>query len=200
MLPRTGLGAGPFDQFRSVVLPLARRSFVTAASLGFAHTVGEFGVVLMIGGNIPGETQVAVDRPVRLRGIPAVRRGPPPGRGPGGVFPPGPAVPALSPRPAGKLAGAGMSGLSLRLDCPGENKLPACSSTASCPAPVSPPSTAPAAAARAPCSTAWPAAPTCSRQPGKLSRRTLGWRRIRGCRPGNAAWPTCSRTRACSRT
>lgn len=52
------LGATPLDQFRSVVLPLARRSFVTAASLGFAHTVGEFGVVLMIGGNIPGETQV----------------------------------------------------------------------------------------------------------------------------------------------
>ena len=52
------LGANPFDQFRSVVLPLTRRSFVTAASLGFAHTVGEFGVVLMIGANIPGETQV----------------------------------------------------------------------------------------------------------------------------------------------
>jgi molybdate transport system permease protein len=52
------LGATPLDQFRSVVLPLTRRSFVTAASLGFAHTVGEFGVVLMIGGNIPGETQV----------------------------------------------------------------------------------------------------------------------------------------------
>jgi molybdate transport system permease protein len=52
------LGASPLDQFRSIVLPLARRSFVTAASLGFAHTVGEFGVVLMIGGNIPGETQV----------------------------------------------------------------------------------------------------------------------------------------------
>ncbi|MGB1139375.1 MAG: molybdate ABC transporter permease subunit [Halioglobus sp.] len=52
------LGAGPLDQFRSIVLPLTRRSFVTAASLGFAHTVGEFGVVLMIGGNIPGETQV----------------------------------------------------------------------------------------------------------------------------------------------
>lgn len=52
------LGATPRDQFRSVVLPLTRRSFVTAASLGFAHTVGEFGVVLMIGGNIPGETQV----------------------------------------------------------------------------------------------------------------------------------------------
>lgn len=52
------LGATPLDQFRSVVMPLTRRSFVTAASLGFAHTVGEFGVVLMIGGNIPGETQV----------------------------------------------------------------------------------------------------------------------------------------------
>ena len=52
------LGAAPRDQFRSLVLPLCRRSFITAASLGFAHTGGEFGVVLMIGGNIPGETQV----------------------------------------------------------------------------------------------------------------------------------------------
>lgn len=52
------LGAPPLDQFRSVVMPLSRRSFIAAASLGFAHTVGEFGVVLMIGGNIPGETQV----------------------------------------------------------------------------------------------------------------------------------------------
>ncbi len=52
------LGAAPLDQFRSVVIPLSRRSFVIAACLGFAHTVGEFGVVLMIGGNIPGETQV----------------------------------------------------------------------------------------------------------------------------------------------
>ncbi len=52
------LGAPPFDQFKSVVLPMCKRSFVTAASLGFAHTVGEFGVVLMIGGNIPGETQL----------------------------------------------------------------------------------------------------------------------------------------------
>jgi molybdate transport system permease protein len=52
------LGARPFDQFRSIVIPLCTRSFITAASLGFAHTVGEFGVVLMIGGNIPGETQV----------------------------------------------------------------------------------------------------------------------------------------------
>jgi len=52
------LGANPADQFRSVVLPLTRRSFVVAASLGFAHTVGEFGVILMIGGNIPGETRV----------------------------------------------------------------------------------------------------------------------------------------------
>ncbi|MGK0499602.1 MAG: molybdate transport system permease protein [Oceanicoccus sp.] len=52
------MGASKRDQFFSVVLPLSRRSFITAASLGFAHTVGEFGVVLMIGGNIPGETQV----------------------------------------------------------------------------------------------------------------------------------------------
>jgi molybdate transport system permease protein len=52
------LGATPRDQFFSVVLPLTRRSFVIAAALGFAHTVGEFGVILMIGGNIPGETQV----------------------------------------------------------------------------------------------------------------------------------------------
>lgn len=52
------LGASPIDQFRSLVVPLCRRSFIIAASLGFAHTVGEFGVVLMIGGNIPGETQV----------------------------------------------------------------------------------------------------------------------------------------------
>jgi molybdate transport system permease protein len=52
------MGATPWDQFRSVVVPMTRRSFIVAASLGFAHTVGEFGVVLMIGGNIPGETQV----------------------------------------------------------------------------------------------------------------------------------------------
>ena len=53
------LRAGPWDAFFTVVLPLARPGFVTAAILGFAHTVGEFGVVLMIGGNIPGKTQVA---------------------------------------------------------------------------------------------------------------------------------------------
>ena len=52
------LGAAPLDRFRSVVLPLAASGFVTAAVLGFAHTLGEFGVVLMIGGNIPGETRV----------------------------------------------------------------------------------------------------------------------------------------------
>jgi molybdate transport system permease protein len=52
------MGADKKDQFLSIVLPLSRRSFITAATLGFAHTVGEFGVVLMIGGNIPGETQV----------------------------------------------------------------------------------------------------------------------------------------------
>jgi len=52
------LGAAPLDRFRSVALPLAASGFVTASVLGFAHTLGEFGVVLMIGGNIPGETQV----------------------------------------------------------------------------------------------------------------------------------------------
>ncbi|TGD75113.1 molybdate ABC transporter permease subunit [Mangrovimicrobium sediminis] len=52
------LRAGPLDRFFSVVLPQARPGLLTAAVLGFAHTVGEFGVVLMIGGNIPGETQV----------------------------------------------------------------------------------------------------------------------------------------------
>jgi len=52
------LRAGPWDTFRSIVLPLARPGFVTAAVLGFAHTVGEFGVVLMIGGNIPERTRV----------------------------------------------------------------------------------------------------------------------------------------------
>ena len=52
------LRASPWDRFVSVALPLARPGFVTASVLGFAHTVGEFGVVLMIGGNIPGETRV----------------------------------------------------------------------------------------------------------------------------------------------
>ncbi len=52
------LRASPFDRFLTVAVPLARPGFLTAAVLGFAHTVGEFGVVLMIGGSIPGETQV----------------------------------------------------------------------------------------------------------------------------------------------
>ena len=52
------LGAGPWRRFRSVVLPLSRGGLLTAATLGFAHTIGEFGVVLMIGGNVPGETRV----------------------------------------------------------------------------------------------------------------------------------------------
>ncbi len=52
------LGAGAFDRFFNIVLPITKASFITAASLGFAHTVGEFGVVLMIGGNIPSETRV----------------------------------------------------------------------------------------------------------------------------------------------
>lgn len=53
------LRAPPLDRFLTVVVPLSRHGFLTAAVLGFAHTVGEFGVVLMIGGNIPGETRVA---------------------------------------------------------------------------------------------------------------------------------------------
>jgi len=53
------LGAGPVDRFFSVTLPLSRRHYLIAATLAFAHTVGEFGVILMIGGNIPGVTQVA---------------------------------------------------------------------------------------------------------------------------------------------
>lgn len=52
------LRAGPLDRFLHVVLPLARGGIVQAAVLTFAHTVGEFGVVLMIGGNIPGQTRV----------------------------------------------------------------------------------------------------------------------------------------------
>jgi len=52
------LRAGPWDRFLHVVLPLARPGFLSASVLGFAHTLGEFGVVLMIGGNIPGQTRV----------------------------------------------------------------------------------------------------------------------------------------------
>lgn len=51
------LRAGPWDRFWSVAVPLARPGFLSAAVLGFAHTVGEFGIVLMIGGNIPGKTR-----------------------------------------------------------------------------------------------------------------------------------------------
>ncbi|MEO0918820.1 MAG: molybdate ABC transporter permease subunit, partial [Pseudomonadota bacterium] len=52
------LGASPRDALLTVALPLARRGFLTGAVLSFAHTVGEFGVILMIGGSIPGETKV----------------------------------------------------------------------------------------------------------------------------------------------
>ncbi len=52
------LRASPWDTFWHVVLPLTRRGFISAAVLSFAHTVGEFGVVLMLGGNIPGATRV----------------------------------------------------------------------------------------------------------------------------------------------
>jgi molybdate transport system permease protein len=53
------LRASPWNRFFTVALPLAARGFITAAVLAFAHTLGEFGVVLMIGGNIPGRTQTA---------------------------------------------------------------------------------------------------------------------------------------------
>ncbi|MFP6807038.1 MAG: molybdate ABC transporter permease subunit [Pseudomonadales bacterium] len=52
------LGAGPVDRFFNIIIPLCRTGFIVAATLAFAHTVGEFGIVLMIGGNIPDETRV----------------------------------------------------------------------------------------------------------------------------------------------
>ena len=52
------LGAKPKDAFFSIAVPMAKRGYLTAGVLGFAHTLGEFGVVLMIGGNIPGETRL----------------------------------------------------------------------------------------------------------------------------------------------
>ncbi|MDH5572882.1 MAG: molybdate ABC transporter permease subunit [Gammaproteobacteria bacterium] len=52
------LGASSLDRFFTVAVPMARHGFISASVLGFAHTIGEFGVVLMIGGNIPGETRV----------------------------------------------------------------------------------------------------------------------------------------------
>jgi len=52
------LGANRLDRFFTIVMPLSKASFITATTLGFAHTIGEFGVVLMIGGNIPEETRV----------------------------------------------------------------------------------------------------------------------------------------------
>jgi len=56
------LGANRFDAFFSIAVPLARRGFLTATVLGFAHTLGEFGVVLMVGGNIPGVTRtISID-------------------------------------------------------------------------------------------------------------------------------------------
>ena len=60
------MGAGPFDRFWHVAVPLARRGFLSAAILVFAHTIGEFGVVLMIGGAIPGKTEVLSTRIYQL--------------------------------------------------------------------------------------------------------------------------------------
>ncbi|NNC54842.1 MAG: molybdate ABC transporter permease subunit [Pseudomonadales bacterium] len=58
LLSAASLGAGPLDRFCNIVLPLSKRTLLAATALGFCHTVGEFGIVLMIGGSIPGETQV----------------------------------------------------------------------------------------------------------------------------------------------
>lgn len=52
------LGASPMDRFMTVAVPMSRTGFLTAAVMTFAHTVGEFGVVLMLGGNIPDKTRV----------------------------------------------------------------------------------------------------------------------------------------------
>jgi len=60
------MGAAPLDRFLSVALPMARRGFISAAILVFAHTMGEFGIVLMIGGNIPGKTEVLSTRMFQL--------------------------------------------------------------------------------------------------------------------------------------
>lgn len=56
------MGAGPLDRFLTVGVPIARRGFVSAGILVFAHTIGEFGVVLMVGGGIPGRTEVLSTR------------------------------------------------------------------------------------------------------------------------------------------
>ena len=68
------LRAGPLDAFLTVAAPLARRGFVSAAVLVFAHTVGEFGVVLMIGGGVPGRTEVLSIRIYQL--VESLRFGP----------------------------------------------------------------------------------------------------------------------------
>ena len=54
----SSLGASPLDRFFTVIIPHSKRGIISAAVLGFAHTLGEFGVVLLIGGNISGETRV----------------------------------------------------------------------------------------------------------------------------------------------
>jgi len=80
------LRASPLDAFFTVALPLARPGFITAAVLGFAHTVGEFGVVLMIGGNIPGNDAGAVDGDLQPRGGDGIRQRALAGRRHAGVF------------------------------------------------------------------------------------------------------------------
>ncbi|MBP6031036.1 MAG: molybdate ABC transporter permease subunit [Sphingobium sp.] len=60
------MGAGPLDRFLTVGVPMARRGFLSAAIMVFAHTIGEFGIVLMIGGAIPGQTEVLSTRLFQL--------------------------------------------------------------------------------------------------------------------------------------
>lgn len=79
------LGASPLDRFFRLALPLSRRGYLTAAVLVFAHTLGEFGVVLMIGGNIPGETRV-VSVALRSGRNPKLRQCPHNGRHLNGIF------------------------------------------------------------------------------------------------------------------
>jgi molybdate transport system permease protein len=99
------LRAGPWDRFFTVALPLARPGLLTASVLGFAHTVGEFGVVLMIGGNIPGPDARAVGGGVRTCRGHRVCPGPPPGRRHGGVCAGGAGQPVHA-EPAARCRGA----------------------------------------------------------------------------------------------
>src|ERR1700730_13480383 len=80
------LGAGGLQTFCRVILPLSLPGVVTAAVLSFAHTLGEFGVVLMVGGNLAGAHANGFDRHLRSRAVAGIRRGEPHGAGASGDF------------------------------------------------------------------------------------------------------------------